>query len=96
MLKFIKMKYYEAYQLYFSVSFVVVVVFTEMWEYLGFALVYVLNFWSAPVTEKVMLSLRKKTTNNLIFARRSKFINLIKFWTVSLVSSFKYTSFVHG
>ena len=39
MLKFIKMKYYEAYQLYFSVSFVVVVVFTEMWEYLGFALV---------------------------------------------------------
>ena len=48
MLKFIKMKYYEAYQLYFSVSFVVVVVFTEMWEYLGFALVYVLNFWSAP------------------------------------------------
>ena len=30
MLKFIKMKYYEAYQLYYSVSFVVVVVFTEI------------------------------------------------------------------
>ena len=29
MLKFIKMKYYEAYQLYYSVSFVVVV-FTEI------------------------------------------------------------------
>ena len=56
MLKFIKMKYYEAYQLYFSVSFVVVVVFTEMWEYLGFALVYVLNFWSAPVTTRARKS----------------------------------------
>ena len=65
MLKFIKMKYHNAYLLYYSVLFVVIVVVTvieafcelksemkKSWEQLRYAPFYVWNFWSAPVKTK--------------------------------------------
>ena len=67
MSKFIKMKYHNAYLLYYSVLFVVVVIFTLIenssanwslrWKnVIGFALFYVWNVLSAPVETKTRKS----------------------------------------
>ena len=67
MSKFIKMKYHNAYLLYYSVLFVVIVIFTLIenssanwslrWKnVIGFAFFYVWNVLSAPVETKTRKS----------------------------------------
>ena len=90
MLKFIKMKYHDAYLLYYSVWFFVIAVFTVIENFSA--------NWSQRWTKienssgmyflcrkKVMLSLPNKMSINLISARLFKSINLIYSWTTSFV-----------
>ena len=105
MLKFIKTKYHDGYVLYYSVLFVVIVVFTvienlsanwsQRWKKLridrvcSFLCLKFLISAGESWDKKVMLSLRNKMTINFISARLSKSINLIQSWTTLLVKKIK-------
>ena len=90
MLKFIKMKYHDTYLLYYSVLFVVIVVFTVIENFSA-------NWsqrWKKIENSSGMHFLMfeifdqrrwNKMTINLISARLSKSINLIQSWTTSFV-----------
>ena len=106
MLKFIKMKYHDAYLLYYSVWFFVIAVFTvienfsanwsQRWNKIenssGMYFLCLKFLISAGENwdTKVMLSLPNKMSINLISARLFKSINLIYSWTTSFVKKKKF------
>ena len=103
MLKWIKMKYHGAYLLYYSVLFVVIVVFTmignfsanwsQRWKKiensLGMHFFYVWNFWSALVKTKTRESCSRFEIKWQSTWSQHSFLNLLIWFSLERLHSFK-------